>query len=219
MTQPHFRLVASLLLVDLAVLVLVLGHFVQLQDTSGFGSDQWNLPLGAAAGVLGVAALLVALPDARARRALGVVLVAGVGVLVVLQATVDGFRFVWAGDELELFAFDVVLVCAGLLLVATGSRRPADETEPALVPPAPPSTWASWRVRALVYLALAVGLVFVAGLVGASYGDAQCTGEGDDCLAAPFWSLVLAFGAFVAMVILITTCELTLRSRRQRLAE
>ena len=212
MTQPNFRLVASLLLVDLAILVLVLGHFVLLHDPSGAGSDQWNLPLGLLAGVLGIAALVVAIPDAAARRALGLVLVGGVLVLVVLRLTLGDFRFVWAADEPELVVLEVMLVCVGLLLLATGSRRPVVETQTGLIEPAP----LSWQVRTLLYLALAVALVFVAGLVGASYGDARCTGEGDDCPEAAIAMLLGGFGAFVGVVILVATCEMTLWSRRRR---
>lgn len=210
MTQPNYRLVASLLLVDLAILVLVLGHFVQLNGSSG--GDQWNLPLGLLAGGLGLAALVVAVPDAAARRALGIVLVGGVAVLVVLRLTLGDFRFIWAADEFELAVLEVVLVCIGLILVATGSRRPVVETQPGILEPAP----MSWQVRTLLYLAIAVALVFVAGLVGASYGDAQCTGEGDDCPEAIIAMLLGAFGALVGVVTLITTCELTLWSRRRR---
>jgi hypothetical protein len=76
-----------------------------------------------------------------------------------------------------------------------------------------------WTVRALLYLALTVVLVFVAGLVGMSYGDAQCAGAGDDCPEATAGSLLFASGALAAMVILVASCEITLRSRRHRLAQ
>lgn len=143
------RLVAALLLLDLSILTLVLGHFVQLHDTSGFGSDEWNLPLGALAAALGVAAVVVAAPDRRARRALGIALLAGVAVLVLLQLTVDGFRFVWGSGEFELGALEVLLVCVGLVLVATGAPRPSAAVLPAVAEqPSVP-----WTVRALLYLA------------------------------------------------------------------
>ena len=206
------RLVAALLLLDLSILTLVLGHFVQLHDTSGFGSDEWSLPLGALAAALGIASLVVATPDRRARRALGIALLAGVAVLVLLQLTVDGFRFVWGSGEFELGALEVLLVCVGLVLVATGAPRPSAAVLPAVAEqPSVP-----WTVRALLYLAATVALVFVAGMVGATYGDGQCTGDGDDCLAAPVWSLVFALGGVVAMVVLVATCELTLRAGRRR---
>lgn len=212
---PNPRLVTSLLLLDLSVLVLVLGHFVQLDDASGFGSDLWNPPLGALAAGLGVAAVAVAVGDRRARRALGLALVGGVAVLVLLQLTVAGFRFVWAGGDFELVALEVALGCLGLVLLATGSHRPIVQTAPGVTEEAP----LSWAVRALLYLALAVALVFVAGLVGASYGDARCSAAGDDCPEAVIGSLLFAFGALVAVVILVASCEITLHARRRRLAQ
>jgi hypothetical protein len=211
---PNVRLVASLLLIDLSILLLVLGHFVQL-DASGSGSDDGSLPLGVLAAGLAIASVVVAMGDRRARRALGVLFLGGAAVLVVLQLALDGFRFVWAGGELELIGLEVVLACVGLVLLATGSHQAVVETMTGRTEPSP----MSWTVRALLYLALTVVLVFVAGLVGMSYGDGQCVGAGDDCPEATAGSLLFASGALVAMVILVVSCEITLRSRRRRLAQ
>ncbi len=138
----------------------------------------------------------------------------GAALLVVLQVALDGFRFVWAGGELELIGLQVVLACIGLLLLAAGSHQAVVETMTGRTEPRA----MSWTVRALLYLALTVVLVFVAGLVGLSYGDGQCTGAGDGCPEATAASLLFASGALIAMVILVASCEITLRSRRHGLA-
>ena len=114
----------------------------------------------------------------------------------------------------------LVVLAAGLgiaaVVVAIGGRRtqasaeaPTGSTDPAPL---------SWTVRALLYLALTIVLVVVAGLFGLSYGDGQCVGEGD-CPEAIVGSLLFGFGALVTMAILIASCEFTLRSRRSRLAQ
>ncbi|GAW48279.1 MULTISPECIES: hypothetical protein [unclassified Nocardioides] len=112
------RTLACLGLLVLSLVVLGLGGFIQLDDTSGSGSDRWNLPLGYLALVLAACAVPLALPTRAARRALGASLLGLAVVIAVLGWSVDGFRFVYGSHEGELNLLVVVVVLVGVALAA-----------------------------------------------------------------------------------------------------
>ena len=103
----------------LALALLYVGNFIQFDDTSGFGSDTWVLPVGVLGVLAAIASVIVAQSDLMARRLLGWAMLV-LDILVIWQATTDdGFRFIWGGDEGELFYLQVGLGMTALLLLAT----------------------------------------------------------------------------------------------------
>jgi hypothetical protein len=134
--------VGSLGLLALAVAMLAVGHFIQFDDTTGFGADAWVMPLGLGAGLAAIVAVIVAQPDRLARRLLGGALLV-INLLTVWKArTDDGFRFIYNREEGELLFLQVVLATVALLLLA-GSRPtrrlPVTEPPPTKVPIASPA--------------------------------------------------------------------------------
>jgi hypothetical protein len=120
--------VIAVVLLAAAVGALAIGHFIQFDDTSGFGDEQWTLGWGMLAVPLVAASIFVAARGARARLVLAIaIIVLDVGV-VSLAIVDDGFRFVWKGDEGELFMLEVVLAVIAVLLLAAGAitRRIGD---------------------------------------------------------------------------------------------
>ena len=163
----------SLVLLGLALLLLVVGGFVQLDDTSGFGSDRWNLPVGYAAAVVAVVAVVVAATDHRARGAMAAALVGLVVLLVALSRLLDGFRFVYGGDEGELA---YLMIVVGLVAMAL-----------------------ALPLRILAYAATLVVAVSVAFFAGVDHFSAtQCSGPnaGGECdlgfIEGLLWAAVAA---------------------------
>jgi hypothetical protein len=91
--QSQKRILGSLGLLDLGLVVLWLGGYIQFNATSGSARDE-VVVLAFVGFALAGGSVLVAWPDPRARRLLGLSLVALAVVVVVLTLTVDGFRFI-----------------------------------------------------------------------------------------------------------------------------
>lgn len=195
------------------------GGFVQFDDTSGFGSDQWNLPLGVLALVLVVAGIGVASVSATARLWLGGALGLLDVFLIWQSVTNDGFRFVWHGDEGELFLFQVALGLTALVLIATG-LQPSRDDAAAVVEAGGKVDAGRWLVRTVLYLAGTAVAVFVAFFIGADqYADRYCTQVGAcdaDDLSGLVWGLNGSLIALGVCLVLIVAVELVLRSRRKQ---
>lgn len=175
----------GLLVVGLALLAV--GRFIQFDDTSGFGSEQWIVPLGLVAPVPAIAAVVVAWRSPKARLWLGIAVGVLAGFLVWQMTANSGFRFIWSRDEGELAQLTIALGLVAALLVATGVQK-------------------SWLVRAAVYLCGCAVLVLVAVVAGTAYYDATDCESGDsDCLSllgGMVWGLVsLPVAAVVIAVI------------------
>lgn len=63
--------VAAFGLLAAALALLVLGRFIQFDDTSGFGIDEWMMPFGVPSGFAAAASVVLACSETRARRMLG----------------------------------------------------------------------------------------------------------------------------------------------------
>lgn len=194
---PRSRAVVLPLLLLLASLAaLYAGRFIQFDDTSGYGSERWVMPLGALAGLLALGAVGVGLTHRPARRAVGGALVV-LDVLLVAQAvTNDGFRFIWSVDEEELFYLQVALGFAGLLLLT-----------PRLL-----------STRVAVYVsALTVGMLVAFSLGAAHFESTRCSGPelSGECDLAGLEGIWWAAGALVLGIVAIVVAE-AVRSRKRR---
>ncbi|WP_132210493.1 hypothetical protein [Kribbella steppae] len=195
-------------LLAMSLVLLAVGGFVQFDDFSGDGSNEWNLPLGAIAVVGPIGAVLVAWKDAKARVWLGVALGVLFGFLLWQKIANDGFRFIWHQDEGELAQLTVVVVLVAAVLVATGVQS---KSEPAA---------GRWLVRAAIYLCGCAVLVLVAVVAGTAYYNAtDCENADPDCL-----SLLggMAWGVFslpVAAVAIVVIEVVLQRGRKRRRAE
>lgn len=198
-------LAASLLAASL--LALVFGRFIQFDDTSGFGHQRWIVPLGPLAGVLAVAAVLVALRDRVARRGMGAALAVVDVALVVLSLTDDGFRFVWERDSGELVRLEVLLALLAILLLAPAYRSRA---QPAAGSRRRLTGWA----RATGYAsALVVGMYVAFGLGSDHFESVHCSGPGwdGDCDTSSIEGLVWAGGVLLVGLTLVVVVELIRR--------
>ncbi len=187
--------------------LLGIGGFVQFDDTSGFGSDQWNLPLGGVALVLAVAGIGVASVSATARLWLGGAL--GLLDLLVLWQSVtnEGFRFVWDHNEGELFQFLVALGLTALALIATG-LQPAPQAKSESAKPGA----GRWLVRIAAYLCGTVIIVFVATWAGIDYYTPTVCDDCLDGLKGVYWGAA----ALVACLVAVVVIEFVLRSQRKQ---
>ena len=197
------RRTVSLVLFAVGLGLLCVGGFVQFDDTSGFGSDQWIFPLGLLAVVPAVAAVVIAWPEPRARLALGIVLGVLTVVLIWQDIANDGFRFIWNQNEGELQQLEIVLfVLAFVLLTTAGARLGGGQ----------------WLLRAAAYLVGTVVVSLVATVIGIAYhGETGCAPDAEECLAALvgiFWGAAAVVVCLVAVVVI----ELILWSRRRRKA-
>jgi hypothetical protein len=194
-------------LLTLSLALLYAGRFVQFDDTSGGGSDEWVMPLGLLAGLVAAMSVRVALADAAARRLLGAAMVVVDASLIWQAATNDGFRFIWASDEGELFIFQVLLALTGLILTATAVRRPVSGRM---------TDVAGGRVVA--YLGAAVLISITAFFVGTAHFDrTNCSGPDFDgeCDLAPLEGLMWAAAAIVLVIVTAVVLEVV-RLRRRR---
>lgn len=163
--RPVWSLPLGLFAVSL--ILLALGHFIQLDDVSGFGSDRWVLPLGILALVAAVCGLSLAGNDRSSQVASGVfLLMLDVG-LVVAARVDDGFRFVWLAGEVELVILEVLVGVVGLLLLWKPADRPGELT------PA--------RSRVILYVVGLVLLVGAALVVGTVVFEVTQCGNGGEC--------------------------------------
>jgi hypothetical protein len=190
-----------------AVALLCLGGFVHLDDTSGFGSDAWVMPLGAVAVVLGAAAIGKALRHRDERRPLGTALGILVVAVMLLARTDDGFRFVWHSNEGELYLAAAVAGWGALALYALGGlERPTIGGAPAPV-----------LLRIVIYVfctGVATMMAFDQGT--RDFFEDECQGGGDCDLAA------LAGMGWAAITLLVSIAVIALyeivRHDRQRRA-
>jgi hypothetical protein len=73
----------------------------------------------------------------------------GLDALVILQViTNDGFRFIWADDEGELFQFEVALGILGLALMTRSVLQPTEPTEPTELAESEPIEFATLQMTA-----------------------------------------------------------------------
>jgi hypothetical protein len=188
-----------------ALVLLGLGGFVQLDDTSGFGDQQWNLPLGLLAGLLGIAGIVAgAIGESWERRTTGWAVATIAVCVLAVDAVTPGFRFVWGESEGEgaMLQVGLVLTAAALLLPgrgrSDGRRRVATGT---------------WATAWLLGLAVAVPVAFVAGM--GHFEATQCSGAGFDgeCDVAALEGLLWAGGAAV-LGVLAWVADGVRRSRR-----
>jgi hypothetical protein len=135
-----------------------------------------------------------------------------VALLVWQSSTNNGFRFIWNGDEGELFYFQVGLGLLALVLLATGfqPRRPRSA-----------SGAGRWMVRGAVYLCCAALITYVAALAGIAHFEAtECTDPGGECDLAGLAGLVWGVAALPASLVVALVIELVLwRRRKQRGSE
>ncbi len=204
--------IASLALSVSAVAALFIGRFILFDDTSGFGSDRWIVPLGVLAVLLTTGSVGVGIRDRAARRALGAALAVLDAFLIVLAAADDGFRFIWGGDEGELIFLQIALGLAALFLLTPRfvSPRTTDEAGPA-------RELTGWA-RFAVYSATLVVVVFAAFHAGMAHFEATaCRGPGFDgeCDVAALEGVVWAGAALVLVVVAATFLEVE-RARRSR---
>jgi hypothetical protein len=123
-----------LMLLLLSLALLLAGNFIQFDDTSGFGGDDILMPYGDLALQAVTAAVILSLRAHRARRPLGIALLVLDCLIVVEAWTNPGFRFIWSGDEGELFMFEVALLLTGLALLTRSVYRPVVHPAPAVAP-------------------------------------------------------------------------------------
>lgn len=113
---------------------LYAGHWIQFDDVSGFGHAKSQLPFAVLATALALGALVVVIPDRQSRRWLGLALAATDVLVVVLAVTDDGFRFIFGGDEGELFLLGCGMAVVAVALLVFDTRQPtnADPREAAV---------------------------------------------------------------------------------------
>jgi len=204
----------SLALMGASLITLYAGGFIQFDDTSGFGSDRWVMPLGMFAGLLALCAVGVGLADRTARQAVGGALAVLDVVLVVQAIGNDGFRFIWGGDEGELFYLQVALGIAALFLLTPAFLTSKEATDKNPRPARSLSAWA----RFAIYVSALVFAMFVAFFTGtAHFQTTQCSGPGFDgeCDIAVLEGLLWAGIAFMVGTISIVIAEVA-KARRQR---
>ncbi len=190
--------------------LLCVGRFVQFSDVTGSGSGEWVLPLGYLAALAGVASVVAAWSEAKARLWLGCLMALLLVFLVWQVVANSAFRFVWAADEGELLMFQVALGVVALALIATGLQPPRKAEGAA-------STGRGrWLVRAVIYLAATLLTAYVMYLIGTDYYQrTDCPDLETDCLAPVggfIWGLLSVPVCLVAVVVI----ELVLRNRRQQ---
>jgi hypothetical protein len=196
--------VVSVGLLVVGLVLLVAGGFVQFDDVSGFGSDQWNLPLGAIAVLAAIVAVLVAARDARARLWLGIAVGVLFGLVLWQFLANRGFRFIWHQDEGELGLLLVVLALLAAVLVATGLQ------------PSGQPRGGRWLVRVAGYLCGSAVLVFIAVVAGTAYYNATDCESGDsDCLSL-LGGMVWGILALPVAAVAIAVIEVILHRRRGR---
>ena len=188
--------VVSLALLALSLLLLAVGGFVQLDDTSGFGSDRWNLPVGFAAAVVAIVAVVMAATDRQARMVMAAALVGLLVLLIALSRFLVGFRFVYGGDEAELVYLMVVLGLAAMALALP--------------------------LRILRYaatLVVAVSVAFSAGVY--HFSATQCSGPNADgeCDLGFIEGFLWAALAAVVVLVLVTVAEVRHARRRTTAVE
>ncbi|WP_328999400.1 hypothetical protein OHA18_33775 [Kribbella sp. NBC_00709] len=204
----------SLLLLVVALGLLFAGGFVQFDDTSGFGSERWILPLGALAFVPAVASVPAAWPDPKARLWLGVALAVLTALLVWASISNDGFRFVWNRGEGELAMLEFATGLVAFVLIANGVQ-PAPESETAAEPAGARPGPGRWLVRTAVYLCGTIVVVLVAFAIGADYyARTECPDDGD-CLA-PLGGVVWGALAVPVCGLAVLVIEIVLSRRRRR---
>jgi hypothetical protein len=196
--------VLSVVLLAAGLGLLAVGGYVQFDDVSGFGSDQWNLPLGVMGVLAAIVAVLAAAKDARARVWLGVALGVLFGFVLWQSVANEGFRFIWHQDEGELGLMLVVLALLAAVLVATGLQ------------PSGQPRGGRWLVRVAGYLCGSAVLVFIAVLAGTAYYDAtDCETDDSDCLSL-LGGMVWGILALPVAAVAIAVIEVILHRRRQR---
>lgn len=194
------------------LVLLYLGHFIQFDDTSGFGSEKEVLPLGIAAGFAATASLVVVCFETTLRRLFGGVVLLLVVLVGILNATLDRFRFLWAGGEGELWYFLIVLGMLALVL-----------TTPPL-PAAPAPAGANARVavmsgwaRGVAYIGVVVLVVLTSFNLGISHFESTSCSAPDfdgECDLAVLEGLLWAAAAFLAAVVLAAVLEALVRKRQ-----
>lgn len=118
------RSTLSLGLLAVALLLLALGGFVQLDDTSGYGSDQWNLPVGALAAFLAASALAIGITgDVHERRTTGWALATLATCVLAVDAVTPGFMFVWGETDGAGTLLQAALVAGAIALLLPGRGR------------------------------------------------------------------------------------------------
>ncbi|WP_182525284.1 hypothetical protein [Nocardioides dongkuii] len=204
----------SLALLVLSLAVLHGGGFIRFDDTSGSGSDRWNLPLGVVAGLVALCSLGVGISDRTARRTLGGALAVLDALLVLLATVDDGFRFIWAGDEGELFLLQVGLGIAALFLLTPTFVSSEDDA----IDGAPHSAGRlSGGARAAIYVSALVLTMLMAYVAGTTHFETtQCGPDVDgECDVAALEGLLWAGAALVLGVVAIVLAEVA-RARRRR---
>ena len=206
------------MLLVVALGLLFAGGFVQFDDTSGFGDEQWILPLGGLAFVPALASAVAAWPDPKARLWLGIALAVLTALLVWGSISNDGFRFIWNRSEGELALFEFATGVVAFVLIANGVQ-PAPASETAAEPSAAQPGAGRWLVRTAAYLCGTIVVVLVAIAAGADYYTrTECPEEGD-CLA-PIAGFVWGVLAVPACGLVVLVIEIVLsRRRRRRTAE
>lgn len=205
---------AALSLFAASLVLLGLGGFIQLDDTSGFGYERWVMPLGAVAVLVASVALGVALSRRTATLALGAASGILVAALVVLAVVDDGFRFIWGGDEGELFLL-VVVLALGAAALLTPSRYVSGSAD-GPDGPAGPRRRSGWA-RAVSYACVLGVAMFAAFAAGAAHFTAtQCVGAGGECDVAALEGLLWTAAVLVLGVLAIAANEVRLRKHRRR---
>ncbi len=199
-----------------SLVLLLVGRFIQLDDTSGSGYNDSVLPLGYLAGVLGFAGVVVSSAERTARRLLGGVLLVLVAGVILLAVTDDGFRFIWRNDEGELMLFVITVGITALVLLtprftAAAATTGSTQTAPAF------SGWA----RGLIYLLASIAVTVIAFGLGAAHSDStscQDTSAGECDLSGvegAAWAAA-ALALMIMVVILSEAVRFRRRARRQR---
>ncbi|TCM42653.1 hypothetical protein [Kribbella sp. VKM Ac-2568] len=208
---------AAVGLFGLGLALLGVGRFVQLNDNSGFGGEEWIMPLGVLALLAALASLVVAAQDSRARLWLGAVLAALVALLVWQTTTNPGFRFIWAGSEGELVMLQVGLGLLALVLLATGFQ-PRSSREVGRAGRGSGAGGAGrWMVRGAVSLCCCALITYVAAMAGIAHFEAvECTDPDEMCELAGLQGLVWGVIALPASLVVALVIELVLRRRRRQ---
>ncbi|MFC5268214.1 hypothetical protein ACFPJ1_39425 [Kribbella qitaiheensis] len=205
---------AAVGLFGLGLALLGAGRFVQLDDSSGFGSEEWIMPLGVLALLAALASVIVAAQDSKARLWLGAVLAVLVALLVWKTSTNVGFRFIWAGSERELIMLQVGLGLLALVLLATGfQQKRSSEVDRR-------GGGGRWMVRGAVYLCGCALATYVAAIAGIAHFEAvECRDPAEMCELAGLEGLVWGVIALPASIVVALAIELVLwRRRRQRVS-
>ncbi|TDW22756.1 hypothetical protein [Kribbella kalugense] len=204
----------SLVLLAVALGLLFAAGFVQFDDTSGFGAEQWILPLGALAFVPALASIAAAWPDPKARLWLGIALAVLTALLVWESISNDGFRFVWNRSEGELALLEFATGLVAFVLIANGVQ-PAPVSEISAEPGAGRPGPGRWLVRTAAYLCGTIVVVLVAFAAGADYyARTECPEDGD-CLA-PLGGFVWGVLAVPVCGLAVLVIEIVLSRRRRR---